>query len=333
LSWHLWVAAVWLSILAVSPAVHAQEASVPRSPVPIAAAEETADADPVPAMLPHPETDRWWISGQANFISQWHPEFHSLYQGARSLPAQAQDATSRVLTLFTGVRLTNRTELLCDVQETGGHGIGEAVGLAGVTNLDIVRNPDLSKAPYIARLMWHQIIPLAHKKIDSSRSPLSLFSSLPERRLEIRFGKFSMADFFDTNTYGTDTAFQFMNWTVDNNGAYDYAADTRGFTFAAMLEYHERRWAVRFAEALMPKVANGIHLDADMRRARAGNIEFELHSTALRHQVGIIRFLSFVNHANMGSYREAVDNFLAGIAPKPDITAHPSGQPSSPVSA
>jgi len=73
-----------------------------------------------------------------------------------------------------------------------------------------------------------------------------------------------MADFFDNNTYGTDTSFQFMNWTVDNNGAYDYAADTRGFTFAAMLEYHERRWAVRFAEALMPKVANGIHLDAEM---------------------------------------------------------------------
>ena len=97
-------------------------------------------------------------------------------------------------------------------------------------------------------------------------------------------------DFFDTNTYGTDTTLQFMNWTVDNNGAYDYAADTRGFTFAAMFEYHERRWAARFAEALMPKVANGIHLDAGIGRARAENIEFEVHGTALRHQEGIIRF-------------------------------------------
>ena len=114
-----------------------------------------------------------------------------------------------------------------------------------------------------------------------------------------------------------------MNWTADNNGAFDYAADTRGFTFAAMLEYHERRWAVRFAEALMPKGANGIHLDADMSRARAENIECELHGTVLRHQEGIMRFLSFVNHANMGSYREAVDNFLGGLTAKPDITAHP----------
>src|SRR4029077_13783801 len=275
--------------LCAAPRLRAQDAPSPQSAAPSGSDSNAAD-DPAPLMFPHLESDRWWISGQANFISQWHPEFHSPYQGPRSLPPQAQDATSRVLTLFTGVRLTNTMELLCDVQETGGHGIGEALGLGGVTNLDIVRNPDLSKAPYIARLMWHQIIPLGHRKIENSRSPISLFSSLPERRLEIRFGKFSMADFFDNNTYGTDTSFQFMNWTVDNNGAYDYAADTRGFTFAAMLEYHERRWAVRFAEALMPKVANGIHLDAEMSRARAENIEVELHGTVLKHQEGIIRF-------------------------------------------
>ena len=289
------------------------------------AGDSTAEADPVPTMFAHPESDRWWISGQANWISQWHPAFHSPYQGPRSLAPQAQDATSRVLTLFTGVRLTDTAELLCDVQETGGHGIGEAVGLGGVTNLDIVRNPDLSKAPYIARLMWHQVIPIGQRKIGNSRSPLSLFPSLPERRIEIRFGKFSLADFFDNNTYGSDTGFQFMNWTVDNNGAYDYAADTRGFTFAAMAEYHDRRWVVRFAEALMPKLANGIHLDAEMGRARSENIEFELHGTVLRKQEGIVRFLTFVNHANMGSYREAVDNFLAGLTPVPEITAHPLG--------
>jgi carbohydrate-selective porin OprB len=90
-----------------------------------------------------------------------------------------------------------------------------------------------------------------------------------------------------------------------------------------MLEYHDRRWAVRFAEGLMPKVANGIHLDANVSRAHAENIEFELHGTLLRHQEGIVRFLSFVNHANMGSYREAIDNFLAGKTARPDITAHP----------
>lgn len=287
------------------------------------APDSTADLDPVPAMFSHPESDRWWISGQANWISQWHPSFHSPYQGVNSLPPQAQDATSRVLTLFTGLRLNGTSELLCDVQESAGHGIGEALGLAGETNLDVVRNPTLSKAPYVARVMWHQIIPLSRETATSVRTPFSLFSTLPARRLELRFGKFGIADFFDVNTYGSDSTLQFMNWTVDNNGAYDYAADTRGFTFAAMLEYHDRHWAMRFAEGLMPKVANGIHLDADVSRARAENVEFELHGKALRDREGIIRFLSFVNHANMGSYRVAVDNFLAGVTPKLEIAAHP----------
>jgi high affinity Mn2+ porin len=287
------------------------------------AAVAPADPEPLSTMFPHPESDRIWISGQANFISQWHPAFHSPYAGPNSLSPQAQDASSRLLTLFTGLRLSGTAELLCDVQETGGHGLGEALGLAGFTNLDVVRNPLLSKAPYVARLMWHQIIPLGQEKISSERNPFSLFRELPTQRLEIRFGKLSLIDFFDLNTYGSDTNFQFMNWTVDNAGTYDYAADTRGFTFAAMLEYHDRRWAVRFAEGLMPKVANGINLDADMNRARAENLEFELHGTVLPHREGILRFLTFANHANMGSYRDAVDNFLAGATPRPEITAHP----------
>jgi len=317
----------FVSILAVGTfflptALRAQDPQSEQTAAPPDA--ETGPAtDPIPVMFPHLETDRVWLSGQANIISQWHPAFRSLYQGRNSLSPQAQDASSRVLTLYTGLRLTGTTELLCDVQETGGHGIGEAFGLAGFTNLDVVRNPSLSKAPYIARLMWHQIIPLGHAEENSARTALSLFSTLPERRLELRFGKFGIADFFDLNNYGSDSSFQFLNWTVDNNGAYDYAADTRGYTFAAMLEYHERHGSIRFAEALMPKVANGIHLDADVSRARAENIEVELRGSLLPHREGILRLLSYVNHANMGSYREAINNYFAGLTPIPEITAHP----------
>jgi len=205
-------------------------------PAPLGDAREAAEGDVAPAaltddslvvMFPHPEWDRFWLSGQANFISQWHPSFHSPYQGTNSLTPEAQDATSRVLTLFTGWRATDTTEFICDVQETGGNALSQALGVAGFPNLDVVRNPTVSKAPYVARLIWHQIIPLSSKRVVVDRNPFMLFRELPERRLEIRFGKFSLADFFDLNSYGSDTNFQFMNWTVDNNGAYDYAADTR----------------------------------------------------------------------------------------------------------
>src|ERR1700726_2844583 len=261
----LFVALIALLSPAAGLVFGAQQQAPPAQVPPDIPAPPEEETDPTPVMFPHPETDRFWVSGQANFISQWHPAFHSPYQGRNSLSPEAQDASSRVLTLYTGLRINNSAELLCDVQETGGHGIGEALGVAGFPNLDVVRNPTLSKAPYIARLMWHQVISLSPEDTPSLRTPLSLFSRLPLRRIEIRFGKMGLADFFDFNTYGTDSNFQFMNWTVDNNGAYDYAADTRGFTFAAMAEYHHNRHViVRFAEGLMAKVANGINLDAHL---------------------------------------------------------------------
>ena len=310
--------------LAVPPCTRAQDAPVDQAPTQPAPTppDESASNDPA-TLFPHSESSRFWISGQANIITQWHPTFHSPYQGPNSLTPKAQDASSRVLTLLTGVEATRTTEFLLDVQETGGHGISEALGLAGFTNLDVVRNPTLSKAPYVARLMWHQIIPLGGEKSSSERTPLSLFTQLPVRRLEIRFGKFSLVDFFDVNTYGSDSNFQFMNWTLDNNGAYDYAADTRGFTYAVMVEYDDRHWAVRFAEALMPKVANGLNLDAVLGRARSENAELELHHTFLPRRETVLRVLGYANHANMGIYSVAVANFLAGDTPKPDITAHP----------
>jgi high affinity Mn2+ porin len=288
------------------------------------AADAAALADePLTTMFPHPEWDRLWLSGQANFISQYHPEFTSPYQGKNSLTPEAQDATSRVLTLFTGLRVTHTMEFLCDVQEAGGHGLAEALGMAGAFNLDVVRNPSLSKAPYIARLEWHQIIPLSSRKIVSERSAFNLFRELPERRIEVRFGKFSMPDFFDQNTYGSDQNFQFTNWTMDNNGPYDYSADTRGYTFGALVEYHDVNWTLRFAEALMPKVANGIHLEADLSRARAENVELELRKKVVGKQQGTLRLLSYVNHANMGIYSVAIANWQAGITPTPEITDHP----------
>src|SRR5258708_36241302 len=76
-----------------------------------------------------------------------------------------------------------------------------------------------------------------------------------------------------------------------------------------MLEYHDRHWAARFAEGLMPKVANGIHLDANLGRAHAENMELEFHRALVLKQVGVLRLLAYVNHANMGSYRQAIDNF------------------------
>jgi hypothetical protein len=227
------------------------------------------------------------------------------------------------MTLYTGFRINDSTEFLVDIEEAGGAALSTGLGLAGNTDLDIVRNPLLSKAPYIGRGMIHKVFALSKDKAENERSFLSLFDELPRRRLEIRFGKFGMPDFFDVNSAGSDTHFQFNNWTVDNNGAWDYAADTRGYTIGVIADFEDRNWGFRFAEALMPKVANGIDLVWKPWQVHAENFEYELRHSLIPKKPGAIRLLAYINHANMGIYRHAVANFEAGLTPLPDITAHP----------
>jgi hypothetical protein len=273
-------------------------------------------------VFPHSTTARWWVSGQINVVFQVHPSFHALYSGPNSLSSRGEHATSRVLTLYTGYQLSPQTEALFDLESAGGRGISDALGMAGFTNVDVVRNPALGSKPYIARAILHHVFALSAKEEDAERTPISILSKLPERRIEVRVGKMSTADYFDVNSIGSDSHLQFLNWTAVNNGAYDYAADTRGYTVAAMAEYHDHNWGVRFAEALMPQVANGPKLDFNLARARSENIELEFRPELQKEKKTLIRLLSFVNHADMGSYREAVQAFLAGTDPRPIIEAH-----------
>jgi high affinity Mn2+ porin len=307
---------VWLLLMLCTFTCAAQspEASAPA---------DANSEDPAVTMFPHSQTARWWVSGQDNIISQWHSSFDARYSGLNSLLSQAEHATSNVATLFTGLQLTHTTEIFMHFEAAAGGGLSDALGLAGFTNLDVVRNPTLGTTPYIARGMFRQIIPLSHEMVEEERTPWYLATEVPARRIELRFGKMGVSDFLDVNNVGTDSHSQFMNWTVDNNGAYDYAADTRGYTIGLLAEYHERSWTFRFEEALMPKVANGIDLEWNLHRARAENYELELRPKFLASRGSVIRLLSFVNHANMGVYRDAINNYLAGKTARPEITSHP----------
>jgi high affinity Mn2+ porin len=317
----VWVSAAPVSWAQPQAASSATQATAPSAPDRNDESSAAVTADPQ-SMLPHFKSTRFWLSGQANFIFQTHPDFHADYSGPHSLSPNYEKATSRVMTLYTGVRLNNSTELLVDIEEAGGAALTQGFGLAGNTDLDIVRNPSLSKAPYLGRGMIHKVFALSKDKIENPRSYLSLFDELPRRRLEIRFGKFSMPDFFDLNSVGTDTHFQFMNWSVDNNGVWDYAADTRGYTVGLVADYEDRNWGFRFAEALMPKVANGIDLVWRPWQVHAENWEYELRHGVLPKKSGVVRLLAYTNYANMGIYRDQIAQAEKDHV-APDITSHP----------
>ena len=294
---------------------------------------QTTDTQPeatsTPAIFRHPDEARYLVSGQANIIFQAHGPFHSPYEGANSLLGRGEYKTSLLGTVYLGYEVNANpryaTDAILDVESAGGRGISEALGLAGFTNLDVVRNPNLGSTPYLSQYMIHQVIGFTDEMTDSERSTVSLQTKVPVRRLDLHIGRMGLPDFFDANSVGTDSHLQFLNWTVDNNGAWDYAANTRGYTDGVVAEYVDHAFSARYGIAAMPTVANGIDLQYQFRQGSGQNVELEWRKSVLPDPKlkGAVRLLGFVNHANMGDYRQQNQAFLRGETPTPEITAHP----------
>jgi high affinity Mn2+ porin len=286
----------------------------------------THGADDQDTVFHHSQTSPFWLSAQSNFIAQMHPSFHADYSGTNSFYHAEEQSVSRVETIYTGFQFNDSTEFIMDAESSGWGGLSQGLGLAGYVNLDVVRNPQLSAEPYLARLWLHKVIRLSDENTEQERTPLSLLTSLPVRRLEITVGKMSLPDFIDINNVGSDSHMQFLNWAVDNNGAWDYAADTRGYTYGVVLQYYDHDFAARFVEALEPTVANGINLEWNVRDAHSENYELEYDLHWIPKMFGAIRLLAYTNYANMGDYHYAIDQFLNQPKPVltvPDIDDHP----------
>ena len=325
-----------IASLILAPALAAAQAtsSLPSSPQPQPQQQLAQQSIPqvapenarIVTMATHHGNDRYWLSGQTNIIFQGNLPFHSPYVGTNSFRGASEYKTSLLGTLYTALRPTRsiryNTDFILDLESSGGRGLSQALGLAGFTNLDVVRNPTLGVTPYLARYQLHQVIGLTQETAPQEPGFFALAPSVPVRRIEIRVGKMTLPDFFDFNNIGSDSHLQFMNWTVDNNGAWDYAANTRGYTVGGMAEYDDRVWSLRYGLFAMPTVANAMDLDWDWRRAHGHNGEFELRHSFIPKRKGVTRVLFYANRAHMGTYREAVDAFLAGTDKTPNIVLH-----------
>jgi high affinity Mn2+ porin len=283
--------------------------------------EDQSDDQETPAVFKdHLIRDRFWISGQSNFIFQAHEPFHSPYSGPNSFRAEGQAVASRTLTLYTAVRLRRFTELVANFDEAGGRGLSDTLGIAAYVNADAI-DPTVGRSVYLSRSFIHQTVALTADRIDEDPNPFYLQPSIPRRRLEFTFGKMSLLDFFDVNEVGSDTHLQFTNLAIGNNGIYEVPGDTHGFTVAAMATYQGPKIGFRFAEALLPKFTTG-GLDYNIRHVHSDNFELDYSTYTIQSYATRLRLLAFVNHADLGNYSEANQAYLSGRDPVPDITAH-----------
>jgi len=276
----------------------------PQSSGPPASANSPTTGNP-PATADAPVTERWNLFYQATTIGQYHGTFNSPYTGPLSLQDYPERDVSLTTTVFLGLRLEDNTFLYFDPEIAGGRGFSGVNGLANPSNGELPRVASAEPKPYLARLY------IAHdfgfgsetEHVDSDQNQLA--GDRPATRYSIYAGRFSLSDFFDDNNYTHDPRTQFMAWGVMYNGAWDYPADTRGYTWAIVQEFNTRNWALRYGIAAEPKVANGSQFDRRLFRDHGQTFEVE-RRYSIRKRSGAIRWLGFANRAQAGNYAEAL---------------------------
>ena len=245
---------------------------------------------------------------------------HSPYEGTNSLTARGDSKISHAYGVYGGLDAGRGLQAYLDVEMIRGKGISRVVGLAGPTNGDVLRQGtiDLGSGPYVARAYVRYTHSFNSNKRDTlSRAPDQIPEIASANRIEITGGKFAASDLFDVNRYANSTRLQFMNWSLFQNTAWDFAADTRGYSNGVAIAWLHPGWAVRAGSFQMPRQANANVFDSDLRRARGDQIELTL--TAPRTAT-VARFLTYINHARMGSYAEALA-VASSLGRAPDIAA------------
>lgn len=261
---------------------------------------------------------RWTINFQFTGISQIHLAFNAPYSGQNSQISEATEAFSVTSTLFIGYRLWPGGGLYVNPEVAGGRGVGKTLGIAGFPNGEAFRIGNPEPVPYLARAFFRQHFPLRAKRSVRQQPPLVQFRDasanqipefVPTHRLTLTIGKFSLADVFDGNTYSHDSRSQFMNWSLMSNGAWDYPANTRGYTLGVIGEIITPSFAIRGAATLVPQIANLNQLDFKVNKVYGLVFELEKPVVVLNYK-GVIRMLIFKNKTRGGIYKTAINQWI-----------------------
>lgn len=230
---------------------------------------------------------------------------------------------SLTTTLFFGLRLDQNTQLYFNPEIAGGRGFSGVNGLANSSNGELPRVASATPKPYLARLYLSHDFGFGERKEAFESDPNQLGGERPMVRYTVTLGRFTMTDFFDNNRYTHDPRTQFLGWAVMYNGAWDYPADVRGYTWGWVHEFHTLHWSFRYGSGGMPLVANGLRFDHRVLTNRGDAFEVEKRLEIRKHP-GTIRLLGYVNHADAGTYADSIQ-LAKKTGSTPDITAtrHP----------
>ena len=261
------------------------------------------------------QDEAWNAHAQATYIWQDKPAFAAPYSGPNSLKAEHEKGYSFSATVAAGARPWPGGEVYLDAEAVQGVALSGLIGLAGMANAEQQKTSSTNPTLYRARLFLRQTIALGGARDAVESDAKQLAGMFDKRRVVLTFGNLAVIDIFDNSAFAHDARTQFMNWVLLAHGAYDFAADARGYSWGGAIEYYYDDWAVRAGRFMQPAESNGLPLDTRIMKHYGDQVEVE-HGHMLADLPGKLRLLAFRNRAVMGAFRAALDDAAAnGGAP------------------
>jgi high affinity Mn2+ porin len=266
--------------------------------------------------VPALETSNFAVHGQATLVTQYALPFRAPYAGQNSL---APDSGRETLDIdaYLGFRPWQGAEIWIDPEIDQGFGLSGTFGVAGFPSAEAYKVGATYPYARVPRAFLRQTIDLGGdvQKVDAGINQFA--GSQTADRLVITVGKFSVVDIFDSNKYAHDPRGDFLNWTLVNTGAFDYAADAWAFTYGGAVEWYTGQWTFRAGVFDGPVVPNSSDLDPTFGQFQmVGEIE---RRYSLWDQPGKIAVTGYLTRARLGNFADAVA-LAAQTGAAPDLS-------------
>jgi len=250
------------------------------------------------------QPESWSLHGQLTNVTQYHPAFRSPYSGTNSLAADSHDDETTDLTLFAGARLWRGAAFYLNPEVDQGYGLSDTLGVAGFPSGEAYKVGSSSPYPRLQRAFFRQVVGLGGAMQAVAPAANTLGGMEAADNLTLTLGKFSVGDLFDTNQYAHDPRSDFLNWSLIDSGAFDYAADAWGYSYGAAAEWTQRWWTLRAGAFDLSRVPNSRELERGFGQFElVGELE-ERHTLA--GQAGKLKLLAYLNRGRMADYTDAL---------------------------
>jgi high affinity Mn2+ porin len=316
-------AAVWACAFFVGPS-HAQQTVSTPSPVLL----PLDSKDPTPSSVTAPTnaegaTENWAIHGDAIEVLEGQPGFHDPYNGTNSLRSTDNFRQTSTADLFFDIRLWPGAELYVNPEYYQGFGLGLTHGIAEFPNAQAYKVGNYRGVTILPNVFIRQTFGFGGEQEHLDSGPLQLAENVDISRLTITVGKMAIINQFDNNTYSHDPSSQFLNWTLVDAGAFDYAADSYGFEQGLTVELNQKWWAARAGYFTVPRYNNGLATDGHYLNAFQLIGELEGRYQLFGHP-GKVRLTGWLLHQHLGDYASLFQqqNILVNGARSPYHTDH-----------